>query len=134
MSPYTTKTWTGFKYSFGFAHNEWRKSQSTTISVAFHSANHLQEKDTTQLYQKETVNAIANRATATTASNCATVTTLTATNSTLTLALTACQLQYVEALQDVAKLATVIADIKKTQRKAIQHHKLALLLDSWVFL
>ena len=65
-----------------------------------------------QLYQQETVNVIANLATAT-ASDRATVATLTATNSTLTSALTACQLQLVEALQDVFKLTTVIPDLNK---------------------
>ena len=65
-----------------------------------------------QFYQRETVNAIANHATAT-ARDRATVATLTATNSTLTSALTACQLQLVEAIQDVAKLTTSLADLNK---------------------
>ena len=65
-----------------------------------------------QLYQQETVDAIANLATAT-ASNRSTVATLTSTNRTLTLALTACQIQLVEALQDVAKLTTAISDLYK---------------------
>ena len=72
----------------------------------------MQEQDTTQLYQQETVNAIANLATAT-ASDCATVANLTSTKITLTLALTACQLQLVEALQDVAKLTTALTDLNK---------------------
>ena len=41
------------------------------------------------------------------------IATLAATNRTLTLALTACQLQLVEALQDVAKLTTALADLNK---------------------
>ena len=77
-----------------------------------YEANLLQEEDTTQLYQKETVDAIANLATST-ASDFATVSTLTNTNSTLTLALIACQLQLVEALQNVAKLTTSLDDINK---------------------
>ena len=112
VSLHNKKTWTGFKTFFATAHNEWRKYQSTTTGAKFHSANHLQEQDTTQLYQQVTVDAIANIATAT-ARNRATVSTLTATNITLTSALTACQLQLVEALQDVAKLATVISDLNK---------------------
>ena len=72
----------------------------------------MQEQETTQLYQQESVDAIANLATAT-ASNRATISTLKATNITLTSALTACQLQLVNALQDVAKLTTVIADLNK---------------------
>ena len=107
--------------------------QSTTTGAEFHSANILQEEDTTQLYQQETVYAISNLATAT-ASDRATVATLTATISTLTSALTACQLQLVEELQNLANLTTSLADInKKSQRKATHHRKLALLLDSWLF-
>ena len=105
--------------------------KSTTTGAESHSDNLLQEEDITQLYQQETVNAIANLATAT-ASDCATVATLTATNSTLTSALTACQLQLVEALQNVAKLTTPLADLKKSKRKAIHHRKLELLLDPWL--
>ena len=92
--------------------NKWRESQSTTTGAEFQSANLLQEEDTTQLYQQETVGAIANLATAT-ASDRATVATLTSTYSTLTLTLTACQLQLVEALQNVAKLTTSLADLNK---------------------
>ena len=72
----------------------------------------MQDQSATQLYQQETVDAIANLATAT-ARDRATVATLTATNITLTLALTACQIQLVEALQDVAKLTTFISDLRK---------------------
>ena len=54
------KTWTAFKTFFATAHNEWRESQSTTTGAEFHSAYLLQEEDTTQLYQQETVYAIAN--------------------------------------------------------------------------
>ena len=72
----------------------------------------MQEEDTTQIYQQETVDAIANLAT-TTASNRATVATLTATNNTLHLDLTACQLQLGEALQNVAKLTTSLVDLNK---------------------
>ena len=104
-STHTTKTWIGFKTFFATARKKWRESQSTTTGAEFHSANLLQEEDTNQLYQQETGNAIANLAIAT-ASDRATLATLTATNSTLTLAITACQLQLVEALQNVVKLTT----------------------------
>ena len=72
----------------------------------------MHEQASTQLYQQETLDSIANLATAT-ARNGATVATLTVTNSTLTSALTARQIQLVKALQDVAKLTTVIADLRK---------------------
>ena len=93
-------------------HNKWRKYQSTTTGAKFNSANLLQEQGTTQLYQQETVDAISNLATAT-ANDRATVSTLSATNGTLTSALTACQLQLVEALQDISKLTTVVANLNK---------------------
>ena len=78
----------------------------------------MQEEDKTQIYQQETGNTIANLATPT-AIDHATVATLTATNSTLTSALTRCQLQLVEALKNVAKLNTALADINKNH---IQGH------------
>ena len=90
--PTQQKTWTGSKNFFATAHNEWLKSQSTSTGAVLHFTNLLQEQDTTQLYQQETVDAIDNLVTATPC-DCATVATLIATNSTLTLDLTACQLQ-----------------------------------------
>ena len=110
--PTQQKTWTGFKTFFATAHNKWSESQSTTTGAEFHTANLLQEQDTTQLHQQETVNAIDNLATAI-SSDSTTVATLTATTSTLTSALTACQPQLVEALQNVAKLTTTLVDINK---------------------
>ena len=95
--PVQQKTWTDFKNFFATANNEWREPQNTTTGAEFHSVNLLQEEDTTQLYQQENVDTIANLDTSTD-SNQATVATLTATNSNLTSALTACQLQLVEAL------------------------------------
>ena len=106
------KTLTEFKTFFATSHNEWRESQSTTSGAVFHSANHVQDQAVKQLYQQETVDVIANLATVT-SRNRATVANLMATNSTLTSALTACQTWLVEALKDVAKLTTVIADLRK---------------------
>ena len=105
-------TWIGFKTFFATAHNEWRKSQNTITGAELKSTNLLQEEDTTQIYQQETVDVIVNLATAT-ARNRATVATLTGTNSTFTSALTVCQLQLVKALQNVAKLTTTLADLNK---------------------
>ena len=83
-----------------------------TTGADFHSANILQEEDTTQLYQQENIDAKANLATAT-ASDRATVATLTATNITLTSALTASQLQIVKAQQNVTKLTTSLANLNR---------------------
>ena len=58
------KNWFGFKTFFATAHKKWQESQSTTTGSEFHSANLLQEEDTTKLYQQEIVDAISNIATA----------------------------------------------------------------------
>ena len=89
-----------------------RESQSIATGAEFHSANLFQEEDTNEICQQETVDAISNLDTSTT-SNRDMVATLTATNSTLTSSLTACQLQLVEALKNVAKLTTAMANLNK---------------------
>ena len=106
----STETWTSFKTFFATAHNEWRESQSTTTGAEFHSTNLLQEEDTTQIYHQETVDNIENLSAAT-SSDQATVATMKTTNSTLTSALTACQLQLVEALQNVTKLTASLTNL-----------------------
>ena len=68
------RTWTNFKSHFSGPHQEWHKTQDTTASAGFQSAN--------LAYQQDTVYAIANLATAT-ASDCASVATLSATNITM---------------------------------------------------
>ena len=110
--PTQQKTWTFFKTFFATAHKEWQESQSTTTGAEFHSANIMQEEGKIRLYQQETVDVVENLSTAT-ASNQATVANLTATNITLTSALTECHLQLVEALQNVTKLTTYLANLNR---------------------
>ena len=101
------KIWTNFKVFFATAHQEWRESQVTTTGAGFQTANAV-------VYQKDTVDAIANLATAT-ASDCASVAALTATNSTLTTELTSCQAKLVVALQAFTKLTTHNAELRRHQ-------------------
>ena len=76
------KTWPHFKTYFTVAHQKLRKSQQTSQGVGYHSANNATMEDLHQDIQQETVDTIANLATATAADQ-ATVKTLTATNSLL---------------------------------------------------
>ena len=74
--PADVKTWTHFKEFFATAHQEWRESQTTTAGAVFQSGNHAYQL-ANHVYQNETVEAIANLATAT-ASDRASVAALTA--------------------------------------------------------
>ena len=81
------KTWTQFKTFFATTHEKLRESQATIAGAGYHAANHVDQHASNLVYQQETVDAIANLATAID-SNRASVATLTATNSTLAAALT----------------------------------------------
>jgi hypothetical protein len=98
------KTWDHFKRDFALSHRELRETKVTAAGAGYQSANSV------DVYQQETVDAIANLATATAADR-QTVATLSATNSTLTHELTAVNRKLVAALADVAKLALRIADL-----------------------
>ena len=102
--PADVKTWTCFKKKNSTAHQKFRESQTTIAGAVFLSGNHA--------YQNETVEAIANLATAT-ASDRASVAALTATNSTLTADCTATHAQLLIALQDLSKLQVTVADLQK---------------------
>ena len=78
--PAARKTWATFKTFFATVHQEWRELQVTTSGAGFQLANNLYQQD---LYQQETVDDIANLATAT-ASDRTSVAAITATNTTLT--------------------------------------------------
>jgi hypothetical protein len=95
-----TKTWTEFKRVFTLAHQELRESTQTAHKSGFHSANSAMDQQTVdhQDIQQDTVDAIANLATATAADR-TTVATLTATNSRLTQELLAVNAKLVRALE-----------------------------------
>ena len=73
--PADVKTWTRFKEFFATSHQEWRESQTTTAGAVFQPGNHAYQS-ANHAYQNETVETIANLATAT-ASDCASVADLT---------------------------------------------------------
>ena len=54
---------------FATAHQEWRESQTTTAGAVFQSGNHAYPS-ANHAYQNETVEAIANLATATASDSC----------------------------------------------------------------
>ena len=62
--PANVKTWTYFKEFFATAHQEWRESQTTTAGTVSQSGNHAYQS-ANHVYQNETVESIANLATAT---------------------------------------------------------------------
>ena len=109
--PSDVKTWNRFKEFFATAHQEWRESQTTTAGAVSQPGNHAYPS-AYHAYQNETVEAIANLATAT-ASDCASVAALTATNSTLIVDCTATHSQLIIALQDLATLHVTVADLRK---------------------
>ena len=76
------KTWPHLKTNSTVTYQELRESQQTSRGTGYHSANNATMEDLHQDIQQETVDAIANLATATEA-NRATVEILTATNSQL---------------------------------------------------
>ena len=99
------KTWTSFKVFFATPQQEWRELQVTTSGAGLQTAN-------AAVYHQDTVEAIANLATAMD-SDCAAVAALSATNSTLTTKLTACQEKLVEALQEVTKLSNQNSELRR---------------------
>lgn len=89
------KTWTNFKTVFATAHQELRECQQTTGATSFHSAN------SAMTLQTETVDAIANLATATAADR-ASIATLTTTISKLTTELATTNTKLVKALNELS--------------------------------
>jgi hypothetical protein len=96
------KTWAQFKIDFATAHREFRLTNQTAQQSGFHSAN--------MMIKQETVEAIAQLATAT-ASDRSTVATLTTTNAKL-----ANQLEAAHAL--IAQLKNDIATLKNKIKPA----------------
>ena len=94
--PADVNTWKRFKEFFATAHQEWWESQTTIAGDVFRSGNHAYHS-ANHAYQNETVETIANLATAT-ASDCASVADLTGTNSTLTADCTATHSQLLISL------------------------------------
>jgi phage shock protein A len=103
------KTWAQFKIDFATAHREFRLTNQTAQQSGFHSANMMIEQGRDDS-MKETVDAIAQLATAT-ASYQGTVATLTTTNAKL-----ANQMEAAHAL--IAQLKIEIATLKNKIKPA----------------
>jgi hypothetical protein len=97
----TYKTWDQFKTNFALVHQEFRDARGTTAGATGYQA-------TNAVYQKDTIEALANLATATSHDQQA-VSTLTATNSTLTKELASVNDKLVAALLAKAKLMARLA-------------------------
>ena len=106
------KTWTQFKNVFATTHQELSESQATTTGAGYHAANHVDQHSANHVYRQETVDVIANLATAT-ARYCASIETHTAINSTLAAVLTLRNRKLVIALQDVSCLTGTIAELRR---------------------
>jgi hypothetical protein len=96
------KTWDQFKTDFAESHREFRDARGTTAGATNYQANNA-------VYQDETIEAIANLATATSHDRQA-VATLTSTNSALTKELTRVNAQLVTALLANTKLTAQLSE------------------------
>ena len=94
------KTWDQFKQDFSESHREFRDARGTTAGASNYQANNA-------VYQQDTIEAIANLATATSHDRQA-VSTLTSTNSALTKELASVNAKLVTALLENTKLAAQI--------------------------
>lgn len=104
--PVADKIWTNFKPFFARAHREFRDTKTTTTGASYGSAN--------AAYQQETVDAIANLATAT-AHDRATVATLSATVSKLTSDLATANAKLITALATVTTLTSANSEHHRKQ-------------------
>lgn len=118
------KTWANFKTAFSLAHRELREARLTTAGATGYSSANSVVQSAGHVHQQETIDAIANLATATSHDR-ASVATLTATNSTLTAELTKVNAKLVNALQDNLKLAEKLAAKSPTpggERQEARHY------------
>ena len=107
--PAIYKTWLQFKIDFTISHQEYRESQVTTPAAA---GFHASPPESAHL---ETIDAIANLATATAADRTA-VANLTTTNATLTAELVAANAKLVTALEQIAALTSRLDSAGKAPR------------------
>jgi hypothetical protein len=107
-------TWAQFKLDFATAHREFRLTNQTAQQSGFHSVNMMIEQGREETMQ-DTVNAIAQLATAT-ASDRRTVATLTTTNAKLATQLEAAQAQIAQLKDKIAALKNNIKPAWQGQR------------------
>jgi hypothetical protein len=108
------KTWAQFKLDFATTHREFRLTNQTAQQSGFHSANMMIGQGRKETMQ-DTVNAIAQLATAT-ASDRGTVATLTTTNAKLATQLEAAQAQIAQLKDEIAALKNKIKPAWQGQR------------------
>jgi hypothetical protein len=108
------KTWAHFKLDFATAHHEFHLTRQTAQQSGFHSANMMIEQGREETMQ-DTVDAIAQLATAT-ASDRGTVVTLTTTNVKLATQLEAAQGQIAQLKNKIVTLKNKIKPAWKGQR------------------
>jgi hypothetical protein len=96
------KTWDQFKTDFSLSHREFRDARGTTAGATDYQAHNA-------IYQQDTIDALANLATATSHDRQA-VSTLTATNSALTKELTSINAKLVTALLENTRLTALLAN------------------------
>lgn len=112
------KTWDQFKTDFAESHREFRDARGTTAGATNYQANNA-------VYQQDTIDAIANLATATSHDRQA-VSTLTATNSALTKELALVNAKLVTALlantQLTSQLASGTGSAASTSRFEARHY------------
>jgi hypothetical protein len=96
------RTYPQFKLDFALSHRELRDTRATAAGAGYQAANSVTQFGNSA-YQQETIDALANLATATVHDR-ETFATLTATNSALTAELTSVNRKLVTALTEVAKL------------------------------
>jgi hypothetical protein len=113
------KTWDQFKLDFAESHREYRDARGTTAGATNYHANHANNA----VYQEDTIEAIANLATATSHDRQA-VSTLTATNSALTKELTSVNAKLVTALLANTKLTAQLGEkqANPTARQEARHY------------
>jgi hypothetical protein len=108
------KTWAQFKIDFATAHREFRLTNQTAHKSGFHSANMMIEQGRDESMQ-DTVDAIAQLATAT-ASDRGTVVTLTTTNAKLATQLKAAHALIAQLKNEIAMLKNKIEPARQGQR------------------
>ena len=119
--PGADKTWANFKTYFSLAHCEFRETRTTTAGGGFASANSADIHSyyhPNDAYQQETVDAIANIASANaTAYDHEYVYTLNATVVTLTTELAATNAKLIKALVETTKLTATVGELCHTTNK-----------------
>jgi hypothetical protein len=124
------RTWAQFKIDFATAHREFRLTNQTAQQSGLHSFNMMIEQGRDESMQ-DTVNAIAQLATAT-ASDRGTVATLTTTNAKLATQLEAAHAQIAKLKNEIATLKNKIKPAWQGQRPIKNNEQRQFFLVAWL--